>query len=835
MADDGFSPEMLDAYFRALARQPDEGAGSATSTRWTPEYIQANAPALGRALVEHGAMSASALGAFERAGIDPTLTLDEVLTPHLREQVLMAEGRERARPRFQQALDRAERHGYQELRQRIEGMVEAEAQRHARRGMRRSGGIGSDAVAAPAAPSPARSAVAPPLPVDGSLSPMPMTPTRPGASSPLPSAGELFQGVQRLGAPMSSAPAPAPPLPVARTSNPPLGIDYGAPEFSPILAMPPLGLRNLPGTAGGSGSVMGPMPPQPQPMPPTLSGMENPPELTREPFRPRGRVVAQTLGAIGGGMGGGAVGGPPGAIAGGGMGSAGAGQLYDAAADWMSGTQERAPVLSGQTALDAAAGAIPAAGPAIGAGMRAAGRGASEVVGAAMRRPTVSNLLASAAIGGGITAASTGNTQEVEVPTQFVPMDRNEYFRQNRQSRKSLDEVLADAEARVTSNPAYQGLVEDGKTTAARRMIEQARKNAEEVYNKAEAGRAGEETRLEEGHRRYRADLEESRKVYFAGRAAEEQAAKDRLANTPFRQRYPILSGALPWAGIGIAAGIPFAGRALGNAMTWAPRSASRQLDAATARAEAATSANNMRDFNIAAGEVNNAMRARPQSMLDQRTAADAAKVGAKNVIPYLTTGAAGGGLAAEANMFPYQWDALNLPPGDAQREARNNALDVMQYGERGLMGSIAGASGLKAANILTGPLRREPNWARAELAAKNPPTGSGGGGGGGGRGGSGGNLPSLVERRARANPDDPRGDWVPRSEPAVRGVTSYVSREGRNEVFLDAGGNWQKRLPNGQTQFLDSRASRALDAGRPPPKYRRISEAEPNLLAQYG
>ena len=87
-----------------------------------------------------------------------------------------------------------------------------------------------------------------------------------------------------------------------------------------------------------------------------------------------------------------------------------------------------------------------------------------------------------------------------------------------------------------------------------------------------------------------------------------------------------------------------------------------------------------------------------------------------------------------------------------------------------------------------------------------------------------------------RANPNDPRGDWIPRSEPAVPGVTSYASREGRNEVFLDAGGNWQKRLPNGQTQFLDSRASRALDAGRPPPKYRRVSQSEPvNLLALVG
>ena len=245
--------------------------------------------------------------------------------------------------------------------------------------------------------------------------------------------------------------------------------------------MPPLGLRNLPGTAGGSGSVMGPMPPQPQPMPPTLSGMENPPELTREPFRPRGRVVANVLGAIGGGMGGGAVGGLPGAIAGGGMGSAGAGQLYDAAADWMLGTQERAPILSGQTAFDAAAGAIPAAGPAIGAGMRAAGRGASEVASAAMRRPTMSSALASGMLGGAGMAATSGQTQEVEIPAQFRPIDRDEYFRRNRNTRQDAGRsAKRGRRTRVTANPAYQGLVEDGKRTAAKRMIDQARANAQE-------------------------------------------------------------------------------------------------------------------------------------------------------------------------------------------------------------------------------------------------------------------------------------------------------------------------------------------------------------------
>src|SRR5688572_30562322 len=233
MADDGFSPEMLDAYFEARTRQSDgRSGGGGPRTPWTADYIEANASAFQQALVE--------------AGIDPNLTLDEVMTPELRERVLMAEGRERARPRFQKALDRAQRHGYEDLRQRIENLVEAEAQRHARRGMKRSGGIGSDAVAAPAvsapAPAPARS-VAPPLPVAGSFNPMAMTPPTPSAASPLPSAGELFQGMQGLGAPKTPAPAQAMP------PNAPLGIDYGRPAPGmPSISQTP---RNLLAEAAG--------------------------------------------------------------------------------------------------------------------------------------------------------------------------------------------------------------------------------------------------------------------------------------------------------------------------------------------------------------------------------------------------------------------------------------------------------------------------------------------------------------------------------------------------------------------------------------------------------
>jgi peptidoglycan hydrolase-like protein with peptidoglycan-binding domain len=143
------------------------------------------------------------------------------------------------------------------------------------------------------------------------------------------------------------------------------------------------------------GSVMAPE--ATPPMPPTLSGEENPPEVTREPFRPRGRVLANVAGTVAGGAGGAMVGGPVGAVAGGAAGSAGAGQLYDAAADYMMGTQERAPILSGQTATDAALGAV--AGP-VGPALRAAGN-------VAARAPATSAALAA----GGLTVAAPGSAE----------------------------------------------------------------------------------------------------------------------------------------------------------------------------------------------------------------------------------------------------------------------------------------------------------------------------------------------------------------------------------------------------------------------------------------
>ena len=165
------------------------------------------------------------------------------------------------------------------------------------------------------------------------------------------------------------------------------------------------------------------------PMPPTLSGMENPREITREPFRPRGRVLANIGGAVAGGAGGGAIGGPIGAVAGAGAGSAGAGQIYDAAADYLMGTQERAPIMSGQTARDAAVGAIPAAGPAT--------RAASAAV---ARHPTLASMLAA----GGFAVAAPSSADDRPAPGALVQQTSERLAERRRQLKKLEDGAAAN-------------------------------------------------------------------------------------------------------------------------------------------------------------------------------------------------------------------------------------------------------------------------------------------------------------------------------------------------------------------------------------------------------
>jgi hypothetical protein len=129
---------------------------------WTARDVETNSDAIFQALAAHGVTPEGALReakdsgpagmeVFIRAGIDPNLTLDQILTPEMRERVFLAEGRARAKSRVQKALDRAHQYGYWQLAGRLEGMIEREAAGHARRQMAKLGIAGASGERVPTA------------------------------------------------------------------------------------------------------------------------------------------------------------------------------------------------------------------------------------------------------------------------------------------------------------------------------------------------------------------------------------------------------------------------------------------------------------------------------------------------------------------------------------------------------------------------------------------------------------------------------------------------------------------------------------------------------------
>jgi hypothetical protein len=180
--------------------------------------------------------------------------------------------------------------------------------------------------------------------------------------------------------------------------------------------------------------------------------------------------------------------------------------------------------------------------------------------------------------------------------------------------------------------------------------------------------------------------------------AAEEQK---RLASTPFRERYPNAAGALPMAGLAIAGAIPGAIGAKKAVGSFFPGSYAGRMRAGISEAEGAIASGNQNHMDISRRYLENLVADQPTRSGNAMAAASA--------------GAAGGGLAAEANMFPDQYDAYNLPPGPEQQAAHDRALDPRNYIERGAIGTLTGLSGYKIGSKFP---ERKPDIPRANAMA---------------------------------------------------------------------------------------------------------------------
>lgn len=406
--------------------------------------------------------------------------------------VFSAEGRQLAEQQFGPALQRASDLGQTSRIAALQARIARETDKHVNKSMLRLARSATAGEAQSSAP----------------------------VSAALPSSGDLFQGIQRLGGPPPAAPRM---LENPNALLPP--IDYGAPQFSPISAMPPPDQYSRSGYRPASGIAAGPQ------------SVQEARDLASQTNAYNALMEAS--------------------------GMAPAGRSRQAFA-------EGRPIAGAANAAMAAFPYRPLAAS-IGAGATLATALAGDLI------PRFT---------GSSSAEAEGTGGQADIPAEFRPMSRDEYFARNRTAVKSLDQALNDAEARVTSSPAYQGLIEEGRRTQATQMINQARKNAEDAYNKAKAGTAGEEQRLETGYQNYLTELEKQRTKFLTERqsaseygGAVERAEAARSAelarNRPFDktltgQFFNATSGYTPGV-IGGATGtiLRAAGRPMSSVLPW--------------------------------------------------------------------------------------------------------------------------------------------------------------------------------------------------------------------------------------------------------------------------
>jgi hypothetical protein len=198
-------------------------------------------------------------------------------------------------------------------------------------------------------------------------------------------------------------------------------------------------------------------------------------------------------------------------------------------------------------------------------------------------------------------------------------------------------------------------------------------------------------------------------------RRAKEIAAdlKRKEAATPWRDRNPGMAGALPAIGMFLAGAVPGLTAIKRQAGTMTPGALASRLEEAIKAAERGigTGGAITPETRIASGTIENILEHQPKGGFKE-----GAKRWGEESLHTLGAGAAGGSLAAEANMFPDQYDAFNLPDGDAKDKAHERAMNPWNYAERGGVGTITGISGYHLGKHLTPAAK--PNWEKGRAVA---------------------------------------------------------------------------------------------------------------------
>lgn len=280
-------------------------------------------------------------------------------------------------------------------------------------------------------------------------------------------------------------------------------------------------------------------------------------------------------------------------------------------------------------------------------------------------------------------------------------------------------------------------------TRAQQRQIEMERRQREledesrmrmmEAEAAAEAARrrsdvaADTERQDREAQIRLRTQAEEAEQARINAQLERETQQKidEQRRNMTFTEKYPEIADRLPMAGLAVGAVVPAAGRIMQQRVRNAPM---REWHQAVNETERALGRRNWKgdpspDIQ-AAGEgvskleqFNNTFKNGTQSPLLDLPWYQPSK-------GMIGAGMFGGSVAAEAGMFPDQWNAVNLPENNPERAAsRERATNPLLYLERGAMGALTGASGYKAGGWFA-PDTRGPVEASLALAKRYGPTG---------------------------------------------------------------------------------------------------------------
>ena len=218
-------------------------------------------------------------------------------------------------------------------------------------------------------------------------------------------------------------------------------------------------------------------------------------------------------------------------------------------------------------------------------------------------------------------------------------------------------------------------------------------------------------------------------------RSPEYQAElKKRELETPFRQKYPAVAQLLSAAGTSLSFGLPFALGAVRNLGSWFGGSYAGQLTRATEAAERAIQSGDQIAADMHMREINDLIAREPKAW------SKALKAGLSSM--------SGAGLAAEGSMLPDQIDAMTLAEGPSRERARKEALNPVNYAERGAIGILTGATGTEASGLVP---RRLPAISRASAAAQ-----------------------TIQEMRGR-------GAMPPQTQDALEGAQSFLTQQRSN------------------------------------------------------